>query len=244
MSSTDRDDKCDIHKTKLKCDASEASDESDASATLCCYNLISKMDEFLQRDTYMLDYTNIIKKDDNADRMKVFYSKFFQPYSVLPNQKIGGEYNGKYLNTFGIIPLELIPAAYIPFNYKNYEMNLDRLTKGDIFYEDDYKKIFIDYHKYPDPGNTKYFNEKVGLKGYLESCLKDKLNSPKAIYNAFSVIPMTVIVFLIWLTVIVMMLYILFYYDRNVYSYILVFIIVLLVLIAIVWKMIYILNMD
>ena len=244
MSSTDRDDKCDIHKTKLKCDASEASDESDASATLCCYNLISKMEEFLQRDTYMLDYTNIIKKDDNADRMKVFYSKFFQPYSVLPNQKIGGEYNGKYLNTFGIIPLELIPAAYIPFNYKNYEMNLDRLTKGDIFYEDDYKKIFIDYHKYPDPGNTKYFNEKVGLKGYLESCLKDKLNSPKAIYIAFSVIPMTVIVFLIWLTVIVMMLYILFYYYRNVYSYILVFIIVLLVLIAIVWKMIYILNMD
>jgi hypothetical protein len=210
----------------------------------CCYDLLTKIDEFLQKDTYMLDYTNVIKKEENADRMKVLYSKLFQPYSVLPHKKIDKDYNGKYLNTFGIIPLELIPASYIPFNYKNYDMNLDRLTKGDLFYEDDYKKIFIDYNKQPDPNNTDYFNEKVGLKDYLQLCLKDKLNNPKAIYNAYSIMTMTVIVCVIWFVVVVMMLYILFYYYRNIYSYILIFIIALLVLIAIVWKMIYILNMD
>lgn len=234
-SDKDKDSRC---NEPINCDDANNSDNE------CCYNLLRKMSEFLQKDAYMLDYTNIIKKEDNVDRMKVFYSKFFQPYSVLPHKKIDNDNNGKYLKTFGIIPLELLPASYIPFNYKNYEMNLDRLTKGDIFYEDDYKRMFIDYHKHPDPGSKTLFNEKTGLKKYLEYCLKDKLNSPKAIYNAYSIIPMTVIVCLIWLIVIVMMLYIIFYYYRNVYSYILIFIIGLLVLIAIVWKMVYILNMD
>jgi hypothetical protein len=225
----------------------------------CCYNIPSKIQEFLQKDTYMLDYKNAIKRDDNIDRIKVLYSKLFQSYNVMPNKKIDKgykeldaennpiyrEYNQKYFNTFGIIPLELIPASYIPFNYKNFEMNLDRLSKGEIFLEDDYKKIFIDYNKQPDPdlNNIRFINEK-GLKEYLGICLRDRLGNPKSIYNAFSIYIMTVFVCILWIFIIVMMLYVVFYYYRDIYSYILLGITIVLVLIAIIWKMFHILNID
>jgi hypothetical protein len=239
-------------KKNIDCDTG-VNDVKDDNIYNCCYNFTSKLQEFLHKDAYMLDYKNTIKRDENNDRIKVLYSKIFQAYSVLPSKKIDKtykdedkeevEYNQKYFNTFGIIPLELIPASYIPFNYKNYEMNLDRLSKGDIFFEDDYKKIFLDYNKQPDPNSKTYINEK-NLKEYLEICLKDRLSNPKAIYNAYSINIMTMFVCVLWFYIIIMMLYIVFYYYRDIYSYILLGITIILVLIAIIWKMIYILNID
>jgi hypothetical protein len=240
---------------ELKCSTKDCDIDTlgDKDAEICCYNLPRKMREFLHKDGYLLEYKNTIKRDDSIDRMRVLYSKFFQPYSVLPNKKIdkvyrdaeynNWEYNRKYFNTFGIIPLELIPASYIPFNYKNYDMNLDRLTKGEIFYEDDYKRIFVDYNKLPDPASKTHFNEK-GLKEYLEICLKDRLASPKAIFNAFSINMMTQFICVIWFFIIVMMLYIVFYYYRDIYSYILLAITIILVFAAIVLKMFNILNIE
>jgi hypothetical protein len=236
---------------ELICSATDC--ETDVVGSNCCYNLPRKIQEFLHKDAYMLEYKSTIKRDDNIDRMRVLYSKFFQPYSVLPNKKVNKlykdkdqvyrEYNQKYFNTFGIIPLELIPASYIPFNYKNYDMNMDRLTKGEIFYEDDYKRMFIDYHKQPDPNNKTHFNEK-GLKEYLEICLKGRLANPKSIYNAFSITMMTQFICVVWTFIIVMMLYILFYYYREIYSYILLGVTIILVLIAIIIKMMNILSID
>lgn len=236
---------------ELICSATDC--ETDVVGDACCYNLPRKMHEFLHKDAYMLEYKDTIKRDDNIDRMRVLYSKFFQPYSVLPTKKMNKgykdtnqiyrEYNEKYFNTFGIIPLELIPASYIPFNYKNYDMNMDRLTKGEIFYEDDYKRMFIDYHKQPDPNNTTHFNEK-GLKEYLEICLKGRLANPKAIFNAFSITMMTQFICVVWTFIIVMMLYILFYYYREIYSYILLSITIILVFVAIIIKMMNILSID
>lgn len=219
----------------IKCD--EKSEEE------CCYNFISKQGEFLHTDTYILNYKNNNNSEENIDRIKIFYNKFFQPYNVLPNQKINKENNEKYFNTFGIIPLELLPASYIPFNYKNYDINLDRLKKGDIFFEEDYKKVFLDYHIKPDPLNQTYITE-TDLKNYLVFCLKEKLNNPKSIFNAYSVTTMVIILLILWFFVIIMLLYILFYYYRDIYSYILLFITIILVLFAIIWKMIYILNID
>jgi len=220
--------------TKIDCENND-----DAS----CYDLKKKMGEFLHSDTYMLDYKNINKKEENVDRMKVLYSKLFQPYQVSVEQKLCIKHNGKYFDIFGIIPLELIPASYIPFNYKNYDMNLDRLKKGEIFLEDDYKRIFIDYNKYPDPKDTTHISE-THLKEYLQKCLKDKLNNPKSIFNAFTINTMTIIVCILWFLIAVMLLYVVFYYYRDIYSYILLFTTIILVVIAIIWKMIYILNID
>ena len=223
----------------------------------CCYALADKTREFLHSDTYILDYKNIKNSEEIADRMKVFYSKFFQSYNVVPSEKINGRYqdagkdtdtntkylNGKYFDIFGIIPIELVPASYIPFNYKNYEMNLDRLSKGDVFTEDDYKRVLLDYKKLPDPSNRSYITDK-DLKGYLEYCLKDKLNNPKSIFNAYSINNMASLVIVLWALIIGMLINILFYYYRDTYSYILLFVTILLILVAVIWKMIYILNVD
>lgn len=223
----------------------------------CCYALADKTREFLHSDTYILDYKNIKNSEEIADRMKVFYSKFFQSYNVVPSEKINGRYqaagkdantntkylNGKYFDIFGIIPIELMPASYIPFNYKNYEMNLDRLSKGDVFTEDDYKRVLLDYKKLPDPSNKSYITDK-DLKGYLEYCLKDQLNNPKAIFNAYSINNMASLVIVLWALIIGMLINILFYYYRDTYSYILLFVTILLILVAVIWKMIYILNVD
>ena len=223
----------------------------------CCYALADKTREFLHSDTYILDYKNIKNSEEIADRMKVFYSKFFQSYNVVPSEKINGRYqdagkdantntkylNGKYFDIFGIIPIELMPASYIPFNYKNYEMNLDRLSKGDVFTEDDYKRVLLDYKKLPDPSNKSYITDK-DLKGYLEYCLKDQLNNPKAIFNAYSINNMASLVIVLWALIIGMLINILFYYYRDTYSYILLFVTILLILAAVIWKMIYILNVD
>ena len=210
---------------------------------LCCYNLIGKISEFLHSDMYMLEYKDINKNSENVDRMKILYSKFFQPYNIKKGEKIGTETNGKYYDIFGIIPLELLPSSYIPFNYKNYEMNLDRLSKGDIFTETDYQKIFFDYNKYPDPDNKDYISEK-DLKKYLEYCLKNKLNNPKSIFNAYNTNTITILVCILWFFIIVQAFNILFYYYRDIYSYILLFTTILIILIAIIWKMIYILNVN
>ena len=223
----------------------------------CCYALADKTREFLHSDTYILDYKNIKNSEEVADRMKVFYSKFFQSYNVVPSEKINGRYqdagkdantntkylNGKYFDIFGIIPIELVPASYIPFNYKNYEMNLDRLSKGDVFTEDDYQRVLLDYKKLPDPSNRSYITDK-DLKGYLEYCLKDQLNNPKAIFNAYSINNMASLVIVLWALIIGMLINILFYYYRDTYSYILLFVTILLILAAVIWKMIYILNVD
>lgn len=223
----------------------------------CCYALADKTREFLHSDTYILDYKNIKNSEEVADRMKVFYSKFFQSYNVVPSEKINGRYqdagkdantntkylNGKYFDIFGIIPIELVPASYIPFNYKNYEMNLDRLSKGDVFTEDDYQRVLLDYKKLPDPSNRSYITDK-DLKGYLEYCLKERLNNPKAIFNAYSINNMASLVIVLWALIIGMLINILFYYYRDTYSYILLFVTILLILVAVIWKMIYILNVD
>ena len=241
------------------CEADNSDYEKNTNAgNHCCYALADKTREFLHSDTYILDYKNIKNSEEVADRMKVFYSKFFQSYNVVPSEKINGRYkdagkdanitntkylNGKYFDIFGIIPIELVPASYIPFNYKNYEMNLDRLSKGDVFTEDDYKRVLLDYKKLPDPSNKSYITDK-DLKGYLEYCLKDQLNNPKAIFNAYSINNMASLVIVLWVLIIGMLFNILFYYYRDIYSYILLFVTILLILIAVIWKMIYILNVD
>ena len=212
---------------------------------ICCYDLIGKISEFLHSDMYMLEYKDINKNSENVDRIKILYSKFFQPYNIKKGTKIGMENNGKYYDIFGIIPLELLPASYIPFNYKNYEMNLDRLSKGDVFTETDYQRIFFDYKKYPDPDpNNKNYISETDLKNYLEYCLKNKLNNPKSIFNAYNTNTIAILVCILWFFIIVLAFNILFYYYRDIYSYILLFTTILIILIAIIWKMIYILNVN
>ena len=70
-------DKSETEK-ELKCSIADCEQE-DNGTEICCYNLPRKMREFLHKDTYLLEYKNTIKRDDSIDRMRVLYSKFFQP---------------------------------------------------------------------------------------------------------------------------------------------------------------------
>jgi hypothetical protein len=236
---------------KLECNLSCDDDTKNENYGKCCYQLTDKLQEFLPTDMYLLEYKNMNKKNESADRLKIFYNTFFQAYNVKKDEKIGTQYNSKYFDMFGILPLELLPSSYIPFNYKNYEMNLDRLSKGELFTEDDYKKVYIDldYSKLNKEKNGekdigKKFITDTDIKNYLEYCLKDRLNNPKSIFNAYNIKNMATIAIILWIIVIVNGFNVLFYYYRDIYSYILLFITILLVLIAIIWKMIYILNID
>ena len=223
----------------------ESDTAQEPTRSQCCYDLAKKMREFLHKDTYMLRYPENTKKDDEiTDRMRILYGKFFQAYTVRTSKPISSSDNGRYFNIFGILPLELMPASYIPFNYKKFDMNLDRLTKGDSFTDDDYKKIFVDYNPtLKKIDETKYIDGD-DLKNYLTYCLDKKLSNPKAIFNAYNTYRMTTSVCVLWFFIIILMLFVLYYYYRDVYSYILVGITILVVLIAIISKMIYILNLD
>ena len=231
----------------ISCDVYIEEGEAGEKYTKCCYQLTDKLQEFLPADMYLLEYKNINKKNESIDRLQIFYNTFFQGYNVNPDKKIDTQNNSKYFDMFGILPLELLPASYIPFNYKNYEMNLDRLSKGDLFTEDDYKRVFIDldYSKeVKDNEVGKKFITETELKNYLEYCLKERLNNPKSIFNAYNINNMAIVAIIFWIIVIINGFNVVFYYYRDIYSYILLFITILLVLIAIIWKMIYILNID
>jgi hypothetical protein len=230
-----------------KCDPSCDVFDDGQDYNKCCYQLTDKLQEFLPADMYLLEYKNTNKKNESIDRLKIFYNTFFQDYIVNPDKKIDTQNNSKYFDMFGILPLELLPASYIPFNYKNYEMNLDRLSKGDLFTEDDYKRVFIDldYSKEVKEDEVgKQFITETELKKYLEYCLKERLNNPKSIFNAYNINNMAIVAIIFWIIVIINGFNVVFYYYRDIYSYILLFITILLVLIAIIWKMIYILNID
>jgi hypothetical protein len=244
----EREDTCTADCEDTPVDFRKPEDVNENSVrSKCCYDLAKKMREFLHKDTYLLRYPENSKKDEeNTDRMRILYGKFFQAYTVKINKEISRSDNGRYFNTFGILPLELMPASYIPFNYKNFDMNLDRLTKGESFTDDDYKKIFVDY----DPTNKKITGNETkyidgdDLKNYLKYCLDKKLSNPKAIFNAYNTYRMTASVCVVWFFIIIMLLFVLYFYYRDVYSYILLGITILVVLIAIISKMIYILNLD
>lgn len=238
----------DIDFEDIPVNFSKGDSPNDPDRSSCCYDLVKKMREFLHKDTYMLRYPENTKEDkDNTDRMRVLYSKFFQSYIVKTSKPIDQSNNGRYFNTFGILPLELIPASYIPFNYKRFDMNLDRLSKGEAFTEDDYKMIFADYNptlkKIDKTDKTKYIDED-DLKKYLTYCLEKRLSNPNAIFNAYSTQRMTTIVCMLWFFIIIMLLFMLYSKYRDIYSYILVGITIIVVLIAIISKMIYILNLD
>ena len=231
----------------ISCNVEIEEGEAGKKYTKCCFQLTDKLQEFLPADMYLLEYKNINKKNESIDRLKIFYNTFFQGYNVNPDKKIDTQNNSKYFDMFGILPLELLPASYIPFNYKNYEMNLDRLSKGDLFTEDDYKRVFIDldYSKeVKDNEVGKKFITETELKNYLEYCLKERLNNPKSIFNAYNINNMAIVAIIFWIIVIINGFNVVFYYYRDIYSYILLFTTILIILIAIIWKMIYILNID
>lgn len=149
----------------------------------------------------------------------------------LITQSLLKEYDEKdpeYLYFFGLLPCDLIPAAYIPFNYKNFTHNFNRISKNDLFRLEHYKKAYGDSFELPQKDEIKKkFNEI--LKGF---------DNPRTLYN-FDFLYFTINLIILWVFVIVLFIYVCCYYYSNVFNYIMAGIIFILLAFSIVWKMIY-----
>jgi hypothetical protein len=138
------------------------------------------------------------------------------------------EKDPEYLYLFGLLPCDLIPAAYIPFNYKNFTRNFNRISKNDLFRLEHYKKVYGDGFELP---------QKDAIKKKFNEILKD-FDNPHTLYN-FEFLYFTMNIIILWIFVVVLFMYIFCYYYNNVFNYIMAGIIFALLTFSIVWKMIY-----
>jgi len=150
-------------------------------------------------------------------------------YLNINNDKIDQEkIDLQKIYIFGILPIEMMPSSYIPLNYKNYSRNLNRITKGDSFIDDDYKKVISPYDSIK---HDEIIAEK--LKNILIY-----LKSDDSLHNMFNLNIFAINIILIWSFVIIMLMRILYYYYSEI-NYIFACIVISYLFIAIIWKMIY-----
>ena len=137
--------------------------------------------------------------------------------------------NPEYSYFFGIFPCEYIPSAYIPFNYKKYSHNFNRISKNDNFTNEQYEKVFKNFK-----GND---HDKTIIRKKIESILKD-FEDKKSLYNV-NIFPFAINLIIIWTFTITMIMYIIFYYYTETFNYLLAGILIIALVIAIILKMIY-----
>ena len=166
-----------------------------------------------------------LKVIDDEDNNYSYRYRLLNNLSTIPYNVINPEYS--YF--FGIFPCEYIPSAYIPFNYKKFSHNFNRISKNDNFTNEQYKKIF---------GNFKNNDEdKIIIREKIKNILRDFENK-KSLYNV-DILPLAINLIIIWTFTIIIGMYIIFYYYSEIFNYILAGILILALAIAIILKMIY-----
>lgn len=187
-------------------------------------NNINKLSEFYRDHINLKEYLLSVDKEEREEDLRF---KLID-YSLNKNYTID---DLKYIYLFGLLPCDLLPGAYIPLNYKNHDYNFSRLTKDDKFIEDDYSKIYYGY-------NTNTFTENTkGIKRNLKNILT-KIDSDKTLYY-YDYSLFTISLFILWSFVILNLMYVIFYYNSEIFNYALAGIMILSLIIAIIWKMIY-----
>ena len=193
-------------------------------------NNINKLSEFLPNDInlteYLLSVNNEIHEEDL--RFKLIDYSLNKNYT---NDDL------KYIYLFGMLPCDLLPGAYIPLNYKNHDYNFSRLTKDDKFPIDKYSKIYRGYDDTQEKHKTFTEDTKKEIKQYLKKILT-KIDSEKTLYY-YDYSLFTISLFILWSFVILNLMYVIFYYNSEIFNYVLAGLIILSLIIAIIWKMIY-----
>ena len=152
--------------------------------------------------------------------------------------------NDDSIDTYGIayslIPEYLMAAAYLPFNYKNYDMNFNYLTLQDKMIDDYYERIYTDSVLKDEGGdNITMLKQKLDVK--LNNTLKN-LNDSRKIYNNINFVPLIVVCCLVWFIIIMFLLKILYYYYYEYYGMIIMIVSIGLLIFGVIWKMIYIMR--
>jgi hypothetical protein len=137
-------------------------------------------------------------------------------------------YNNSADNTiyiYGILPADLIPAAYLQFRYDNLEENFNRLTDNNTLPDSYYSSVF---EKYEDKEKIK-----EEFKKKLEG-LNDFKNVDLTVFTGFTCI--------LWFCILLFLMKMIYHYYKNIYTYIIVILIIMLLAFAIIWKIMYTLQ--
>jgi hypothetical protein len=163
-------------------------------------------------------------------------AKIFQEDQMKEKDKIFNNNDKEYL--YGMLPIELIPAAYFPFRYDKIDENFYRLSKNDKIQLKHYNDVFEG-----DITEENFEGKKKDLKQELRHYLKDKLNNDRSAFYTVeieSIMLYEILAF--WLILLVILMKIFYTYYSSVYSYILFLFFVIILLFAIFWKMFYTLR--
>lgn len=193
-------------------------------------NNINKLSEFLPNDInlteYLLSVNNEIHEEDL--RFKLIDYSLNKNYT---NDDL------KYIYLFGMLPCDLLPGAYIPLNYKNHDYNFSRLTKDDKFPIDKYSKIYRGYDDTQEKHKTFTEDTKKEIKQYLKKILT-RIDSDKTLYH-YDYSLFTISLFILWSFVILNLMYVIYYYNSEIFNYVLAGLMIFSLIFAIIWKMIY-----
>jgi hypothetical protein len=139
---------------------------------------------------------------------------------------------------YGMLPVELMPAAYIPFRYDKIDENFYRLSKNNKIQLKHYNDVF-------EGGitETNFKDKQKELINELRDYLKKELNNPRSTFYTVeieSIMLYEILAF--WLILLLILMKIFYTYYSSVYSYILFLFFVIILLFAIFWKMFYTLR--
>ena len=179
----------------------------------------SKLIEFQRPYLYRLKSKDKYNEDEEY-RYRLLSNLLFTPYS---------QRDPEYLHFFGILPCELLPAAYLPMNYKNHIRNFNRLSKNDKYSHDNYNDTFDGDFNINDKKNIK-----DNLKKYLTN-----FENKNSLYNSFNYQALAINLIILWTIVIFMIMYVSLYYYAELFNYVLAIILTMLLVGSIIWKMIY-----
>jgi len=146
------------------------------------------------------------------------------------------EQNNDSVYIYGMLPVDMISAAYISFKYDNPDINFNLLSSDNTIPNSYYISNLFDCNE----GEVE--SKKSEMKNALRDCIVNKINNPLSIYNSFNINMMMVFISLFWFILFILLMKVLHLYYRNIYSFIIFIFISFLLLFGIVWKMLYTLQ--
>jgi hypothetical protein len=184
---------------------------------------------------------NIYVLDDKSDS----FNDIDYRWDII-NLFLNDKTKKKNMIYYASLPEQLLCAAYIPFNYKSYDMNMKYLTLNESINDKIYYNVFQNFPvKNTDESENDYNNRVDKFKASLDNVLQNSLKSlddPNKVYNNLNLTYMIIVCCLLWGIIIMFLLKFLYYYYYNLYGLIIISITIVILLFGIIWKMINIMR--
>lgn len=167
---------------------------------------------------------------------------------VHSSRNINDDNDSIYL--YGMLPVDKIPAAYLPFRYDNPDINFNKLTYNDTLPDNYYTNVFRVNDKilksktdaYPNDNARAVQEFKKELKTHFSFYLVDRLHNPLSIFNSFISKWLVFYTCIFWMIILIFLMKMLYYHFSSVYTYVIFGMIIALLVFAVLWKMFYTLQ--